>query len=157
MSMLNMADVIPIVFGMFIAAVIGYHVLVELQTTPEMAPASSMLEQGKETMKFVDWMIVLAMFGLGIVVLILAFHIRSHPALFAIGVLALTITVVVAAVFANAYYDFSSDAQIAYAASQFQLTYVIFQNLPTIVLIYGGLVAIVIYGKMAGGAPSGGF
>lgn len=81
-----------------------------------------------------------------------AAFVRTHPVFFISSILLLVFLCMLSAIFANVYYMVASNSFLAPFASQFPLLYNAFLYLPYISIVFGFLLAVVMYGK----TPMGG-
>jgi len=157
--MATIADIIVlaiVVFALAITVVICLLVLDKIATNPAIVatmPAESMtiLNQGKNTMKMFDWLIIMLTIGVGVASIASAVLIRTHPILFVATFIAQIVFTTISFVFTNAYASFAGDSIIAPYANQFPLLAILFQTFPLILLILSMLIAVATYGKPFGG------
>lgn len=83
--------------------------------------------------------------GGNIAVLFLSFMIRSHPFFMVFTILILVVLTVLAAVFANAYYEISHNVQLTAANTEMDITDFVMQNLVQLQLVFAFIDMIVLY------------
>jgi len=83
--------------------------------------------------------------GGNIAVLFLSFMIRSHPFFMVFTILMLVVLTVMAAIFANTYYEISHNAQLVTANAQMDITDYVMQNLVQLQVIFAFIDMIVLY------------
>lgn len=105
-----------------------------------------------QTLKMYDLFFPMVMIGLTIGTIILAFYIRTHPALFIAFIIILMVTVLVSAVLSNIFEDFSNETSFETVRGYYPVMNYLMGNLPIIILIIGFIVAIVLFGT-SGGNP----
>lgn len=160
----SVQDIFLIITGILLFAVVSVFALTfmnQLQTTTAGifgAEATAHVTSGVTFFENMDYMIVFFLFMMFITTLIGAFILDTHPIFFVISLFILIFTVIISAQFANMYVEFSQNSELIAAASHYTLTYHVFTNFPTIITIFGFILAIVIYGKIrsGGGTYSGG-
>lgn len=87
--------------------------------------------------------------GLFIATIISAFFIRSHPAFFVIAIIILGIYTWLNAVFSDVFTQLSSVSNVATTADQFSVVTFVMENFPFFMIIFGIIVAIVLYSKLS--------
>lgn len=111
----------------------------------------SYIQTGQDAFLIFDGLMVFVIAMLFISVIISAFLIDVHPVFFVISLIFLVLSIFVGAQISNIFIEFSQASDIAVATSNYPLTIYLFQNLPTIILVFGIIISIVIYSKIRQG------
>lgn len=93
-----------------------------------------------------DWIYVLVWFGFHLGILAVSFLLRTHPAMYIIGILIIAITVLLAAPLSNAYDDLTGESDLISASNSMPMTGYILDNLPKLEMIWGFLTLIILLG-----------
>lgn len=105
------------------------------------------LQKIDETMRNFDYLFIFLVVGLLGVTIVSGFFIRTHPIFFIVSILGLFISVVLAALFSNIFYDVSMSDNLANSTDVFTVMPHVMNNLPTYVLIMIAITIAVLYGK----------
>ena len=116
--------------------------------------ALEVTEKMNSSMDFLDYFFLMVFIGMFIAMIILAFMIRTHPALFIPYILLMIITIVVSVAISNAYYAFSLEETLASTISaKFPIADYLMRNLPLEIGIFGIVLLIIMYSKTQDGSP----
>jgi uncharacterized membrane protein len=140
--------IIAILFGAVVALVIAAKVIDITNATnlfADDATAQSVIDSSDRTLTNMDNMFLFIIVGLSLFVLISSYFVFNHPAYFVMSFFLLCIAVIVASVTANAYYDFSQQAQIASITANFPKIDFLMTNLPFYIAFMGIASAITMY------------
>ena len=110
------------------------------------------VDKAQAAFNTLDMAVVVLIYGMGILAVALAFYVRSHPVYYFFALIGNIIVLVIAPQLSNAYFDFIAQPAIAPTAAGFQLTTLLFQYLPVILLGISVLITIAMLGK-GGGEP----
>jgi len=109
------------------------------------------------TIPLLDYAVFFIMIALFIGLIISSIYVRVHPAWLVAFLIALIIVIVLAGQFTNIFDAISSNDELSSTASNFTLTNLIMKKtggvpvLPTIFLVLGVIIVVVLYGKSRGG------
>lgn len=149
---------IIVLFTVVLSSVLVYYTyskvndeLANLGFSGEAMEASESVKSG---LGFLDYFFLMCFIGMMIVMVLLAFMIRSHPALFLIFIILMILTVVVSTSISNAWYSLSVDTELASTIStKFPISNFLMRNLPLEVAVFGIVLLIITYSKTQAGAP----
>lgn len=96
-----------------------------------------------------DTMFVMLTLALFMGAAILGLVIDTNPAVMFLGILLFIVVLFIAGFFANAAVDFAEQAEMLPFSSQFPMANFIFNHYIELLIFFGGLLAIIIYGKRA--------
>lgn len=113
--------------------------------------------QTSTTLLSFDYLFAFLAFGSLIAIVISSFWLDSHPIFFVVSLLAFIFTFIPLAVLGNVYSNFETDPAIQAAASNFPFMESFFMNLPTIGLVFGVLIIIILYSKFRGKPNASGY
>ena len=151
-SLFDMVIVMVVILITAITVILSSKILTGIQTvTTNETLNQTILNQGATALHAYDYGILFFVVAGFLSVVILAFMLRSHPAFLPVGIFVMVLLILLAAIVGNVYSVFVEQAEIVSTASSYPVTTQIFQNLPTIVLIFGAVIMIVIYSKMKDG------
>jgi hypothetical protein len=155
-STLDLLELIVIFFAFSVISIISLYLMTEFNAGVQGMFTSNVsydvLNQTVDTMKGFDAAGVFVFFGIATGIIISAFLIKSHPVFFVISIFVLAFVIVVAAQISNVFIEFGRADEIIASANEFSLTIQIFNNLPTIIMVLGIIVSIVMYAKMRYGS-----
>lgn len=80
--------------------------------------------------------------------ILLAFNIDAHPAFFFLSIIIFAVLVLITAVMANAFWEFTNNAEVISYASDFTIIPFIFNNLVQVFIVMGFGLAGVIFAKV---------
>jgi glucan phosphoethanolaminetransferase (alkaline phosphatase superfamily) len=145
-------------FVLIIAAVLSVYtfnkVTDALKEQGVSGEALEVTEKMNSSMDFLDYFFLMVFIGMFIAMIILAFMIRTHPALFIPYILLMVITIVVSVAISNAYYAFSLEETLASTISaKFPIADYLMRNLPLEIGIFGIVLLIIMYSKTQEGLP----
>ena len=98
-----------------------------------------------------DSMLVVFYVMVNLAAVISAAMVRTHPVYFAASIILLVFLCMMSAIFANVYYEVASASMIAPYANNYSLLYNVFLYMPYLSILFGGLLAIVTWGKTSTG------
>jgi len=158
MTVLDLIVVVIVVLTFSICTFFGLTILTAFRNTMDTMNASTqtqtILNTTDTTLKNFDYAFVFLFFGLIVAVIIGAFTIKVHPALFFVSIFVLTFIVILSGQFYNIFYEFTIASELQTAASNFTLMENIWENMPLIIMVTGIVVIIVLYAKIRGGEES---
>lgn len=144
-----------------ITVIISATVLGEIEKEPTFNAtmtahnATYIMQGGNDAIAGFDNLVVVFYILMNLAAVASAFLIRTHPIFFVLSILVMGFFILASAIFANIYYEVASMSFIAPYAANYPLIYTLFTYLPTACLIFSILLAVVMYGKMPGGATYG--
>lgn len=97
-----------------------------------------------------DGIFLFYLIGLGMMTVVLAYYINTHPIFFIFSVLSLIISVITAALITNVFVEFGSNSVLSTAALSYPLTMTAMQNLPIFIGILGVLTMLALYRRKEG-------
>lgn len=138
------------IFALAIICLVGmtvWNVVVDVDDVFDHNPtATSVKNDGQSFYNSLDSMFVLFFFGLHLGVIILALALRSHPIIYPVGLILITLLAVLAAPISNAYETVTLDPNLVTADAQLSMTGYIMDNLPPISIVMGFITLIVLAG-----------
>ncbi len=99
-------------------------------------------------------LLLVGLFGFGLVMAIMG---RSHPAFFFIGILILSISLILAVIFSNAYESITTNENFVDSADDFSVINLIMNNLPLTIFILFISISAILYGFRGAPAPGGAY
>jgi len=143
------AAVVILVFSMII--LIGFRISAAVNT--EIQDSSIVSDNGKQAFQritnlypgVIDGQFLFLSFGLAITAFVMASLVRVHPIFLVLFILILIILIFISAVFSNIYQQIASNPDMITYADQLRFTSLIMRGLPLIVLVVGGMLAVVMY------------
>lgn len=119
------------------------------QSTPNLPKESTdiMTNYNNSFIDTWDFFYLFLVIGYVLVTVILAFALRSHPALAMFTILFMIILGIVAVYFSNVYFDVASSSPFSEFAEDFTFMNYFAQKLPHIVVIFGIVFIIILYAK----------
>lgn len=147
-SMLDMVVVCIMILSMAIAMVLGHTLsLAFTDQFDGMGINSTYMQEQETAILGFDAYLVMVVFSVGIVTIISAFFIQTHPVFFIVSLFAMIFMGVISAIASNVYGVFATNPQVIASASNFTYTDLIFANLPSIVIVFTIISGVVAYGK----------
>jgi len=146
-----MVLIVLVVFG--IISVLAYITMNDLTTDivadPDISDATkdNLSSLNSRMPSTLDGAFALALGLLWLLVIVSSFLIDAHPAFFIVSIILLIALLFAASLISNAYEEFETDAEYSSAASEFPMTSYIMKNFLIVILIIGGSVALVLFGK----------
>lgn len=101
--------------------------------------------------KTLDYVFLFMAIGFGVVTVVLAFQVQTHPVFFFISLVIFAIIMLIVPAFSNMFHDFASASEFSGFASDYSMMLKIFENFPKFFMIFGFLISIVTFAKMRGG------
>jgi len=98
-----------------------------------------------------DNVIVVFYFLLNIAAVISAYFVRTHPLFFVLNLFMMAFFTLGSVIFANLFYDIASTTFIAPIMVNFPVMTILFTYMPMICLVVSAVLALVMYGRPAGG------
>jgi len=153
MAITDLIFFVPIIFGIAMLWVIGLQV--SDQITPELnatlnEKGANIINQTSSHILKLDYLFIFLVFGVLLVIALIASQIQVSPIFFVFAIILFLIVLGLSGTFANVYFTFAEN-QAPDAAEQMPWTLEVFKHLPIIVLIFGAIILILMYGKMRGG------
>jgi hypothetical protein len=156
--MSGIADIIFMVVAIFVLAVVIVIALLVYDSfmtsttvttifTPEQI---AMTAPAKTAISMFDYLAVFIVVGIGVMCAISAAMVRTHPVFFVVMLIVQMIIVGISSVISNVWYQFAQASALLPETNSLVWLPFIFQNLPTIILVFSSIVAIVSYGAPAG-------
>lgn len=149
--------IMVLVFSM--TSIIGYQILSEFNETSEGLITSNtsinVTNTALTTVQGFDYIFVFIIFGMMICTVIGAFLLRTHPAFFIASLLGLIFVIILSGQISNIFLEFAVEETVIDYASSFPLMVQIWQNIPLIIVLFGTLTIIVLYGKIRSGGNEG--
>lgn len=108
-------------------------------------------DRGQQFVDTLDFYMFMAYIGLHLVVIALAFLLRTHPVLFVVGLLFNFILLLVSPVLSNQYVTLSANAEFSAVIADFPIMTFIMERLPFLELLWIILTLILTYGFASGG------
>jgi len=109
-----------------------------------------------KTIPYLDYLWLFSFISIVIGLIISSLFIKSHPAFIIVFIILLIISVTMAGVLANKYMDIANKTQYVDEAAKFSYTSALMNIFPSLILIVGVIVIIVLYGKGKIGGGEGG-
>jgi len=100
---------------------------------------------------YMDNGFVFILIGLWVASVVASFFIDSHPVFFIMAFLALIFVIIVSGYMSNAFVEVSEDAELTTTAQAFPKTLWVFENLITIIVVYGLSIGLALYAKVKAG------
>ena len=150
-SMLDIIGAVTLVFFFSMMAMIGWMILDEIETSPGFTTVGgnvTYLQDAKSAQEVWDWGIIFILFGSMLFALITAYQVDTHPALFVFGIIVFMITLIITMIVANSFNMFYNSAELATAAAAFPMMTYTMDHLVEIMMVFGFVLLIVIYGKI---------
>lgn len=153
-SILDILILIVVVFGLSIILLIGSKISTEmnksLQQNPMMTNNSkTMLQESVD--RFVplfDGVFITVLVFLFLAIIIGAYYVDTHPAIFIFSIILMGIFVMLAGIFANVYDTAANSTELSVEAAKFTFIPAIMHNFVIVITIMGFVVLIVLYSKM---------
>ena len=150
-SMLDIIGAVVLVFFFSVMAITCWMVLDEIETTPAYTAVggnTTYLQQGKAAQEVWDWGILFILFGSMLSAIVMAYHVDTHPALFVFGLIVFMIALIITLIVSNSFYMFYNSTELATASGAFTSTIYVMDHLVEIMMVFGFILLIVIYGKL---------
>lgn len=151
----DLMGIVVVVLILSLTIIIAGKVIGEISTEwDEIAPdtvSKEIMEQGKATINTFDYLFLFAFMGLGLASVIGASLIDTHPIFFVFSILLLVIIIFVGAQITNVFNEVITTTEMAAIANSFPIMVGLMRNLPLIMLMFGSLISIVLYGKIREG------
>lgn len=148
---MTVLDLIPIMLILFVSAlgvIVADKVLTDVKNTWTPSSTSGQDIINKNTIRPMNAGFLILTVGLGISTIIGAFMIRSHPIFFFISVFILGFVLLLSPQISNAWTTFIGNTQVATTGNNFPIIVAIMDNLPKILLGFGVVIMVAMYGKM---------
>lgn len=153
-SMQDLLLAITIITAFAICTYVGYKIYLDTDDAGifSSAEAQNALDKGGVGITRLDIGGLMIMLGFLISIVLLAFGLKIHPAFFVLGVIALVITIMIAAIYSNVFSEFKDDPEFTSVEPHFPIINTIMDYLPTWTLVMGIIILIVLYGvsRLAG-------
>ena len=94
-----------------------------------------------------DYMYIFVLAALGMMVIVSAFWIKTHPLFFFISVLLLVIVVILGSMLSNVFDTAVENPDLAASLTEYTLISFVMEHLPSIILLIGGILLVVLYAK----------
>lgn len=147
----TMADLFFVAIFLFLIGItllVSYFLLDEIQSGTNGTLDSNYFTKGKTALEGFNFGILMILFGVVATIIMSAFMIRTHPAFAVFSILMLVIVIVVGIQFSNFYNTFASTTSFSSIAStEFSIVTWLMNNLPIVLLIFGILIIIIMYGR----------
>ena len=150
-SMLDIVGVVTIVFFFSVCAIMGWMILDKFETSTAFTTSgmnATIIDNAKSAQGVWDWGIIFILFGSMLFTLIAAYQVDTHPALFVFGILVFMITLIIAMIVSNAFYAFYNSASISSYTGSFPNLIYTMNHLVEILMVFGAVLLIVLYGKI---------
>ena len=157
-SMLDIIGAVILVFFFSIMAITCWMVLDEIETSPAFTDVGgnvTYLQQGKEAQEVWDWGILFILFGSMLFSIVAAYKVDTHPSLFVFGIIVFMIALIITMIVSNSFYMFYNSSELATASGAFASTIYVMDHLVEIMMVFGFILLIVIYGKLRSGFGGG--
>jgi len=159
-SVLDLIEIIIILFTISLVLFVGYFALGEVEAPMvEVGFNGTSIDDAQSALNIMDSLMPLVLIGLIIFVLISASMIETHPAMFAVSIIALIIVLILYMVMGNVFYEFSRAAEFTSTSNDLNNTIIIWDNILLIGFVFGLITMIALYAKYktgSGGGISGG-
>lgn len=152
-SVLDIIFIMILLFVTGITIVAGYTIYHKysesIVTMPEFNTSrqQNITATANITLNSFDYLFVFIMVGLLIMVIISSFQIQTHPIFFFISIFLLIIAILLSSSLANIYESIIGEADFAAAGSQYVVMGYVFQHFPTVILIIGAILFIILFAK----------
>ena len=149
------AIVIALAFAAIIFAKVFLMVTAEIETIPEFDNQTIAIIAGVEakTIPLLDFFVFFSLISLMIGLIISSIFMDIHPAVTIILVVVLIVAIFMAGVFSNIFYEVTHEPELVSTAEQFKMTNLILgEHFPTIILVIGTIIIIIVYAKSKGQA-----
>ena len=150
-SIMDIIGAVTLVFFFSTMAMIGWMILDEISTSPGYTAVggnTTYLDNAKEAQEVWDWGIIFILFGSMMFALITAYQVDTHPALFVFGIIVFMIALIITMIVANSFNMFYNTTELSTAAAAFPLMTYTMDHLVEIMMVFGFVLIIVIYGKL---------
>ena len=89
-----------------------------------------------------DIVVLVYLMSLGMVAVIFAYYVESHPIMFAVSMITLMISVILASLFVNVFLEMAAIDSLSAVSASYPLTVTLMQNLPGFIAVIGVLIII---------------
>jgi hypothetical protein len=156
--MSNIADIIYLIVAVFVIAitvVLGLYIYdafftSTMVTTTFTAEQIAVAAPVRTTIASFDYLAIFIVVGMGVMCIISAYLVRTYPIFFIMMFIAQMIVVGVSSIISNIWYQIAQTSQLVTITNSLTWLPFIFNNLPTIILVFSAAVAIVSYGSPQG-------
>ena len=160
--------VLVVLFGVAVFSIILYNAYDDnikdnlnealISSTPadSSANVTKILDQTSGGIRMLNPLFPLLLVGLFAFGLIMALMGKSHPVFFFIGIIILSVSIILAVVFANVYEGISENENFTDANDTFSVMGFVMSHLPTTIFILFLIIAAVLYGVKTNSPPGGG-
>lgn len=144
----GMVDLFYVLVGLFIIGIFLFVVFLAINRIDDSGifggydDAEKMYAHGERALLSFDNMMMFILVGLSLFVIISSAFIWNHPAYFIVGIVLLAVALTIAGVVSNAWFDFSTNAQISGITSSYPKTDFLLSKLPHYILVMGITAAI---------------
>jgi hypothetical protein len=152
-GVIELIIVFIILLVMAIVVIFGHLILTNFRTAANgtlKETSVDIIDKGITAQLTYDGVFLFMFIGLVVAVIVSGFYIRTNPIFFVVSIFALVIVVMIAGVFTNAFYDFSTNNSISNSAANYPIMRQIFYNLPIIASFLGIAIIIIWYAKGRG-------
>lgn len=153
MSKGSSLDILGIFVMLFITGVVvlfGYLILSNFSGLGLGDVFESYISKGLVALRVFNYGFLFLLAGFGIGSVIGAFMIDTHPVFFVISIILTLFFVFIGTTITNVFEGFVTADELTATAEQFNIMVLIMRNLPKIGIIWGSIIAIVLYGKIRG-------
>ena len=150
-SIVDIIGAVTLVFFFAISAILGWVILDEFGSSTAVTASglnTTYIDQAKDATEVWDWGILFILFGSMLFALITAYMVDTHPALFIFGIIVFMIALVITMIVSNAFYAFYNTTELASGAAAFPNLINVMDHLVEIMIVYGFIMLIVVYGKL---------
>lgn len=142
-------DLIPYIIILFASAIIifvMYYLLKRFLLAGTMFDTYYFMK-GLEALRVFNYAFLFVMVGIAIVMIMLAYSLRTSPAFYIFSFISLIVLILVAVLISNTFWKFVTTSPFSSIASDFPIIVTIMRDLPKIIGIMGFLIMIVLYAK----------
>lgn len=155
MSVLDFIPIVVVLLVFSITTMLGVYLLSEFDTATDgyldTDAGDLAINNTNAALIGFDYLFIFILLGLAVGVLIGAFFIRTHPVFFFVSLFSLVGVLTLTAQFSNVFYAFATSPPIDTVSGSFTYMEAVWANMPTIIMILGILLIIVMYSKFRGG------
>lgn len=109
--------------------------------------SKDIMNTGKNLMDSWDYMFVFIMIGLLIMAGVTVFALKTHPIFYVGAFLIIAVMIIVAGILADSFTEFKTDDAFTNETATYVSASYVMGNFPTYILIIGGVIALMLYGK----------
>ena len=95
----------------------------------------------------VDEMIMLVLIGVGLILIVSAFAVRTHPIFFVLMIILMSFFSWVAAIYANTYQEIAEHPDFSAYAEKLKMGYYVMRFLPSIIIFFALLISVIMATK----------